>query len=155
MNLKDLKIRLGLASIRMVIASGNYSEGYQKAGSLSRKYPDDERVLTLLADASLFSKNIPASLEYYNQVISLLAANSSLTKDSKRFLRAYISCRQLEIDFLLGNQKGVVKPHVIDDINSIPAGSSLKALFFLDAHHPSIPKPYGSINAARRSKKNV
>ena len=149
MNLKNFRIRLGLASIRRIITSGNYSKGYQNAISLSRKFPGDERVLTLLADASLFSREVSVSEGNYNRVISLLDADTSLSKDNKRFLRAYISYRLLEVGFLQDNQKSVAKPHVVEDINSIPAGSSLRALFFIDAHHSNIPRPYGNRGAAK------
>ena len=143
MDFTEIKIRLGLVSIRRILTSGDYSKGFQKALSLSQKFPRDERVLTVVADASLFLRNCTVSQEYYDRVISLLDVDTPLSKDNKRFLRAYISFRKLELDFLQDNQKPVAKSHLVEDINNIPAGSGLKTLFFIKANHPYTPRPYG------------
>ena len=147
---RNFRIRLGLAAARMAIVSRNYPKGYEAATALSRKFPNDERVLTLLADASLFIADVSVSERCYNRAISLLDSSVSLSNDSKRFLRAYISYRLLEVGFLQGHGKGVPKTHIVKEINNIPAGSSIRTLFFMDTHCSDIPRPYGSRSAAKR-----
>ena len=57
---------------------------------------------------------------------------------------AYISIRLLECDFLLDNRNRVAAKPVLDQINAMPAGSSLKALLRVDSGQKSVPRRFGS-----------
>ena len=147
MILKSFRTKLNLASIRNQILKSNFSIAQKRALSLADRFPQNAQAAIMLADSELFLKNLDESKKIYKKADRLLETENSAHEESKRFLRAYISYRLLELGFLLDNQNKVAKPHIVDDINNIPAGTSSKALFFLDSGYTGTPRMYGSRRA--------
>ena len=147
MILRGFRVRLGLAAIRNQLLQGNYSIAQKGASSLAEKFPQNAQAIIILADSELFLKNLGEAKKKYETADHLLKSEDSAHEESKRFLRAYISYRLLELEFLYDNHNKVAKPHIVDDINNIPSGTSSKALFFLDSGYSGIPRLYGSRRA--------
>lgn len=111
------------------------------------------RVEVLLADAFLLGGNSVAAENHYDQAVEKIEENACLPQESTRYLGAYISIRKQECAFLGNRTELVVTPEVVEGVNALPAGLSLKALFFLDARS-STPRQLGSRRAFKRENEH-
>lgn len=153
MKLHELRVRFALVRIRHALSFGNIEKGQRLAVSAASKFSDDVRISVLLADAFLFGGKSVAAESQYDQAIETMKKNACLPKGSRRYLGAYISIRKQECEFLDNRTQLVVTPEVVEGVNALPAGLSLKALFFLDARS-STPRQFGSRRASKRENEH-
>ena len=128
-----------LLSIKYSLVAGEYSKANKRAEKMFRRHGDDVNVIAILADSHHFLGQYRQARNLYARVLDQLENSTSLKEENKPFLRAYVSYRQIEIDFLSSGE--IVGPDV-SAIRGIAVGKGMWVLYRFDIDATELPRAH-------------